>query len=245
MLRSAGSVALTLLGLAFVALWLGGYLPAVRKSVGDYKQERLMAMGFVVERIDVMGEGRLTESEVRAALGIYPGDYFFGADLARAQERTQSLPWVDRAVVRRLWPNRIVVQLIETTPYAMYQEGGTTFLTDSAGTRVAPLTPDTARLPEGLRVFTGPDAAVHAASVTETVSAFPGVWAGTEALTRYPSGRWDLHMSGGVTVRLPADAREGLAKLARIAPQERARFSVIDLRLGDRLTLTPRFDTTT
>ena len=246
MIRSALSLLLALFALAFLALWLGGYLPAVRKSVGDFKQDRLMAMGFVVERIDVMGEGRLNEADVRAAVGIYRGDYFFAADLERAQSRTESLPWVDRAVVRRLWPNRIVVQLVETTPVALYQQDGIIHLADADGALVAPLTQETARLPDGLRLFTGPDASVHAAAITEIVSAFPHVWAQTEALTRQASGRWDLHMADGQVVRLPLAApRDGVAKLARLSPEQRAPYSVIDLRLDDRITLTPRDATQT
>ena len=240
-LRSAVTVLLALFGLFFVALWLGGYLPAVRQGMADYKQDRLMAMGFVVERIDVMGEGRLNEADVRAAVGIYRGDYFFDADLVRAQERTESLPWVDRAVVRRLWPNRIVVQLVETTPVALYQQDGVVHLADADGALVAPLTPETARLPDGLRLFTGPDATLHAASITETLRGVPSVWADTTALTRHPSGRWDLHLSDALVVKLPLGREaEGARAFARLTPAQRAAYSVVDLRLPDRITLTPR-----
>ena len=76
-----------------------------------------------------MGEGRLNERDIRMAAQIQPGSYFFGVDLDAARDRTESLPWVDRAVVRRLWPNRIVVQVVETTPYALWQnEGSCIFL---------------------------------------------------------------------------------------------------------------------
>ena len=240
-LRSAVTVLLALFGLFFVALWLGGYLPAVRQGMADYKQDRLMAMGFVVERIDVMGEGRLNEADARAAVGIYRGAYFFDADLVRAQERTESLPWVDRAVVRRLWPNRIVVQLVETTPVALYQQDGQIHLADADGTLVAPLTAETARLPEGLRLFTGPDATLHAAGITETLQTVPTVWAQTEALTRHASGRWDLHMADGLVVKLPLEAEDKAARIvARMTDAQRAAYAVIDLRLTDRITLTPK-----
>ena len=38
----------------------------------------MISMGFVIERVDVMGEGRLHEADVRKALGVYAGDYLFG-----------------------------------------------------------------------------------------------------------------------------------------------------------------------
>ena len=243
-LQSAAGLSAVLGVLFFLALWLGGYLPTVRQNIADTKRDTLMSLGFTVRHIDVMGEGRLNEADIRAALGIYQGDFFFAADLQRAQDRTESLPWVDRAVVRRLWPDRIVVQLVETTPYAIIQEDGTLHLAAMDGTRVAPLQADTARLPDGLRIFTGPGAAEHAAMITAVVQEQPRIWAQTTALTRHASGRWDLHLEGGTTLRLRAgEARESLAQFARMP--RTADFAVVDLRLPDRVTLTPTPPTTT
>ncbi len=241
MIRSVASILTALFLLTFVALWLGGYLPAVRQGIADYKQDRLMAMGFVVEQIDVMGEGRLNEADVRAAIGIYQGDYFFDTDLQRAQERTESLPWVDRAVVRRLWPNRIVVQLVETTPVAFYQENGQIYLADSKGAIVAPLTEETAALPAGLRLFTGPEATQHASEISGLLEYFPTVWDQTEALTRHVSGRWDLTLEKGLVLRLPQeDASTALLRFSRIDPQALENVQIVDMRLSDRITLTPK-----
>ena len=241
LIRSTFGLLTVLFFLAFCALWLGGYLPTVRQNLVDYKQERLMAMGFVVEQIDVMGEGRLNEADVRAAIGIYHSDYFFKTDLVRAQERTESLPWVDRAVVRRLWPNRIVVQLVETTPVALYQEGGEIFLADSKGAIVAPLTAETAALPANLRLFTGPDATLHAGDIKSSLEVFPSIWAETEALTRQVSGRWDLTLKDGLVLRLPENNLDAaLSRFDRIPDDQRSRFAIIDMRLPDRVTLTPK-----
>ncbi len=245
-LNSAAGLLAALALLFFLALWLGGYLPAVKQNISDTKRNTLMSMGFTVDHIDVMGEGRLNEADVRAAVGIYHGDYFFAADLKRAQARTESLPWVDRAVVRRLWPNRIVVQLVETTPYAIYQDEGVLHLTDLDGALVAPLEADTARLPEGLRVFTGPQAAEHAAEISRVVQEQPRIWAQTTALTRHASGRWDLHLNTGLTLRLcQGQAGRSLRQFAQLSDEQVARYSVIDFRLSDRITLTPIEPTTT
>ena len=65
-----------------------------------FTQSRLVAMGFVVDRIDVVGEGRLREDDVRTALDIHRGEFLFDMDLNAAQERVESLSWVERAIVR-------------------------------------------------------------------------------------------------------------------------------------------------
>lgn len=243
MMRSVGLVVIGLLFLAFIALWLGGHLSTVRQGVNDYTRTQLMAMGFTVERIDVMGEGRLNEADVRAAVGIYEGDFFFGTDLKRAQERTESLPWVDRAVVRRLWPNRIVVQLVETTPYALYQQDAQLFVISHDGTQIAILSEDTSRLPDDLKVFTGPQAGLHASEISTMLAQVPYIWAQTDSLTRHPSGRWDVTLKDQTLLRLPLG--EELTAFRRYALVQarsdlNARYSIIDMRLSDRLTLTPR-----
>ncbi|WP_298918526.1 FtsQ-type POTRA domain-containing protein [uncultured Algimonas sp.] len=241
MVRATGSILLTFLALAFLALWLGGHLATVRDTVGDYKRDRLMAMGFTVQRIDVTGEGRLNESDVRAAVGIYEGDYFFGADLDRAQRNTESLPWVDRAVVRRLWPNRIVVQLVETTPYALYQQDGQLHLAARDGSIIAPYAAGLDHLPPGLRLFIGADAVAASGELVDTLKIHPAVWEETETLTLLPSGRWDIRLSDGVVLRLPAEGvGPALRRYAAVRKRSaRLEFAVVDLRLPDRVTLTP------
>lgn len=245
MLRTVLLIVLGLLCLIFIGLWLGGHLPTVRQDLRDFKQGRLMAMGFTVERIDVMGEGRLNEADVRAAIGIYQGDYFFGADLKRAQERTESLPWVDRAVVRRLWPNRIVVQLVETTPYALSQQDGLLFLISQDGRQIAPLSEETSRLPDGLRVFTGEEAAENAQNISIKLETIPALWSRTRSLTRHASGRWDVRLVNGTILRLPLgeEVRAFRQYQALQAQTDLERqYAIIDMRLSDRLTLTPRDD---
>ena len=108
-------------------------MPNVRQATGDFTRDRMMSMGFVIDRVDVMGEGRLHEADVRKALGVYAGDYLFGVDMEGAQARVESLSWVDRAIIRRLWPDRIVVQIIERQPYALWQDEGVVQVVDVSG----------------------------------------------------------------------------------------------------------------
>ena len=77
---------------------------------------------FTIERIHIEGDfehGNL--ASVRAnALPKLQGN-FFSLDLARAQAAFQSVPWVRRAMVQRLWPNRLAVRLEEHRVAAWWQ----------------------------------------------------------------------------------------------------------------------------
>jgi len=242
MMRFIGSIVLILCALLWLALWLGGFMPQVRQSAHDFKVNRLMSMGFVVKQVDVMGEGRLNEADVRAAIGIYPGEYFFGADLNRAQIRTESLPWVDRAVVRRLWPNRIVVQIVETEPYALWQQNGQFSLVSQTGEEITKLK-DVQSLPTGLKTLIGVDAPKHAQIIETKLKAYPNISTRTQSLVHMRNNRWDLYLDGGVQVKLPdtkiALALERLSTLQTRTQILDRELAIIDLRLPDRIGLRP------
>jgi len=224
----------------FIALWLGGFLPAMSQKLDTWKVERLMAMGFVVEQVDVMGEGRLSERDIRAAVQIHQGSYFFGVDLETTRDRVESLPWVDRAVVRRLWPNRIVVQVVETKPYALWQNDGELYLLSDAGKSIVPVS-QAKSVPQNLKTYIGEAAPASLIEIEAALKPYDDIWERVENLVQFPSGRWDLHMKHDILVRLPTknveQALDHLAKLDRETFILSRQIGVIDLRLEDRIGL--------
>jgi len=227
-------IIVTFFVLIFLGLWLGGYLPKVMSSLNTWKVERLMAAGFVVEQVDVMGEGRLNERDIRLAAQIQRGSYFFGVDLDAVRDRTENLPWVDRAVVRRLWPNRIVVQVVETTPYAMWQKEGELHLLAKSGEPIVPVK-DALSIPPALKTYIGPNAPMQAKVIEAKLIEYDDIWSRVESLVQFPSGRWDLHMNNEIVVRLPVENVD--AAVSRLAALDRETFilsrelGAIDLRL--------------
>ena len=231
----------TLLLVVFLGIWLGGFLPNVMQASDNFKRNRLMSMGFVIERIDVMGEGRLREEDVRRALGVYAGDYLFGIDMEGAQQRVESLSWVDRAVVRRLWPDRIVVQIIERQPYALWQHEGEIKVVDAKGTAI---TDANARNYTQLTLFVGENAGEQAASIRQIMGEFPQISPRVESFVNVSDSRWDMILDeGAVRVMLPEAAmRKALRQLQTLQTQTQIldrTIETIDMRLPDRLTLSP------
>lgn len=243
MMRFLVRVLGTFLVLIFIALWLGGFLPAIKDNANAWKVERLMAMGFVVEQVDVMGEGRLNERDIRTAVQIQRGSYFFGVDLEAARARTESLPWVDRAVVRRLWPNRIVVQVVETTPYALWQNEGELHLLSDSGEAIVPVS-QAASIPAGLKTYVGEAAPKDVHTIETAIKSYPAIWNRVESLVQFPSGRWDLHMKNTTIIRLPETRLK--TAMNRLVSLDRETFilsrdvGIIDMRLDDRISLTAK-----
>lgn len=53
--------------------------------------------------------------------------------LAKRRGQIEALPWVERATVRRVLPNRVQVQIVERSPIAFLRDGSDLFLVDKQG----------------------------------------------------------------------------------------------------------------
>ncbi len=238
-LATAG-VALTL-SIFTGALWLGGYMPTLQASGANFTKQRLMNMGFVVKYVDVVGEGRISEPQVRAALGVQAGDYLFDMDITNAQARVQSLSWVENAVVRRLWPNRVVVHINERRPFAMWQDNGKFNIVDPNGVTIsAANSSDFYQLP----MIVGKGAEKQAHGFLKILSTFDAVQNRMESIVYVSERRWDVILNGsGLRIMLPEEnPQAALQNLAiyhekyNILDRDLER---IDMRVKGRLFLRP------
>jgi len=241
MLRFMLSLFLIIASIVFVALWLAGLLPNAQQSGRDVVKNRLMTMGFVVEHVDVLGEGAISENDVVRALGISGGDYLFATDLKAAQNRIEDITWVERAVVRRLWPNRIVVQIIERKPYALWQNNDNFYLVDQSGSVISAAS---LSAHPGLPLIVGAEAPENYAEFQAKLAKLSTINGRVSALVHHNTGRWDLVLNdGALRVKLPAERPEAaLSHLYRLQITHRVmdrNISEIDLRLPDRITLLP------
>ena len=78
-----------------------------------------------VRSVQLQGEFRhLQRDSVQNVVAPLTRDGFFALNVARIQEQLGRLPWVDRVSVRRVWPDRLQIQLHEQRPVARWGERG-------------------------------------------------------------------------------------------------------------------------
>ena len=241
MRRLVLSIVLILSALIYVALWMGGHLPTVKSNINSFTQNRLMSMGFVVKDIDVVGEGRIRERDVRAVLGVHEGQYFFEADLKGAQERIKGLNWVDTVVVRRLWPNRIVVEIIERDVFAVLQHNQQLALIDASGAIIEDAALDGfTQLPH----FIGENIGAEGRVLLTELSQYPVLSQRFTTFRRVGDRRWDLiDMDANMVVKLPVgDIKPSLNDLTRYHQETQwldRQISIIDMRVAGRISVRP------
>ena len=78
-----------------------------------------------ISKIRIKGEMKyVTEAMLQKSItGLLNGG-FFNTDVEKIQQAVESLPWVERASVRRVWPETLFIQVIEQQPVAKWVAGG-------------------------------------------------------------------------------------------------------------------------
>lgn len=167
------------------------------------------------------GLQRVDADKLRAAVLPFAQRGFFAVRLADAQAAVARLPWVERAEVRKRWPDILEVHVVEHKPFALW---GKDRLLSERG-RLFPA--KGVVVPEGLPQLAGPDARVAevVALYNESRVLFASSGNDVRTLELDRRGSWSLTLGDGTAsigtqvVVGRSDARPRLARFARLLPQ--------------------------
>ena len=103
----------------FSANLLGGLAVVALCAAAAHWLARLPAFAF--KAIQIEGDvQRNSVATIRANAGPRLAGQFFSIDLAKSRAAFEAVPWVRHAVVRKVWPDRLAVQLEEHRPQALW-----------------------------------------------------------------------------------------------------------------------------
>lgn len=237
------AVVATGLALLVAATWVWHNGAAQRLVTGAHVRliHASAGIGFEIRGVFVVGRKRTPREQLIAALGADRGAPILALDLDAARRRMLALPWVRSVSIERLLPDTVVVRLIEREPIALWQQDGVFALLDDGGEVIADA--PTAQFAD-LIVVVGGDAPPHTAALLGLLAAEPELQPLVKAAVRIGGRRWDLHIEGGLEVRLPADdPAQAWHQLARYQRQHRLLekgLETVDMRLADRLIVRRR-----
>jgi cell division protein FtsQ len=146
---------------------------------------------------------------------------FFSIDLEAARAAFEQVPWVRRAVVRRVWPNRLVVTLEEHEAAALWQGEGqrTERLVNAQGEVFAAPLRDVAQ--QELPTLAGPADAQSAqmlAMLRRLGDSLAPIEQKVELLRLSSRGSWQAELAGGAKLEMGRGADdEVLARVDRLA----------------------------
>jgi cell division protein FtsQ len=186
----------------------------------------------------VTGEFRqVSDLRVRSVVLPRVQHGFFAVDLDRLRAELGALPWVKSVEVRKRWPDRIEVSIVEYRPLARWGEGR--MLSENGELFPAPK-----GLGRRLPLFVGPDARAqdmidfHA----QARPLFLGSGLQVSEVRLSARGSWSLLLSDGTTVEVGRnDTQQRLERFARLLPRlgrgEARRLARADLRYTNGFAL--------
>jgi cell division protein FtsQ len=229
------------LGIVFGALGYGtirgGHMPVVNEFATEVGDRVAHFAGFEIAEADVRGHNRLRREQILAAAGITPHTsvVLLNADVARDKLKTN--PWIENAVVRKFYPNRIEIEVTEREAFALWQRDGKLAIVSRDGTVLE----EVKDRPEKLPLVVGAGAAKAAHDFLTVLDRFPAIKAEVYGAVYVAERRWNLRMTNGVDVRLPEQnlivAFEALTKLSRDQKIFLRDIEMVDLRIPGQVVV--------
>lgn len=165
-------------------------------------------------------------------------------DVGGIRARLLQFGWVKDARVSRRLPDTLVIDIVERTPAALWQNKGQLALIDGDGV-VLDRVPVT-KMPD-LPLLIGPGANAHSRHLDRLMGSVPTLKPQLASATWVGGRRWDLNFQSGETVALPEGTSAAQASLQKFAKLDRSSGLLgrglvrIDLRVpGKMIVRLPR-----
>jgi cell division protein FtsQ len=222
---AAGFFAIT----AVTGMVLGGHSLTVASALTAW-------CGLAIDRVEIKGQSETSEVDVlgKLALGDYPS--MVTLDVTGARERIESLPWVQQATLRKVYPDTLRIEIDERMPYAVWQHGAVFSLIEPNG-RIISNRVD-ARY-AGLPLVAGEGADKRVGEFVALIDEFPSLKPRVKAGVLVSNRRWNVVLDNGVEIMLPAeDPADALIQAVALDDGHGVfsrEIAAIDMRLPSRL----------
>ena len=219
-----------------VGWYTGGHHETMRQIHGGFRDILARGVGFPIRNVDVTGVKELTKEEILTASGMTPSGSLLFLDVNDVRARVKALPLVAEASIRKLYPDRVTVTIVEREPFALWQHDGVVNVVSVDGTII-----DALRDKRYLRLphVVGPGARLRVKEYAEILDGVPEMRAQIRAGVLVSERRWTLKMINGVDVKLPevdpTSALRQLAKLDRESQVLSKDIIAVDMRLPGRI----------
>ncbi|MCP4384329.1 MAG: cell division protein FtsQ/DivIB [Hyphomicrobiales bacterium] len=192
--------------------------------------------GLAIDEVEISGQSETSEVDVLEALAIEPHPSIVTLDALAARVRLETLPWIERATIRKLYPDTLQVAIVEREPYALWQHETAVSLVDKAG-RI--ITEHVGGRYVALPMVVGEGAAAEARSYVSLLEEFPSLQPRVRAGVLVAGRRWNVVLKNGVEIMLPEED-PGSALIQVVALDDghgilSREIAAVDLRLPNRL----------
>jgi cell division protein FtsQ len=214
----------------------GGHYEAFVAAEGAPADVIAKAFGFGIDAVTIAGQSELSEANILAAAGIGPRNSLAFLEVAKVRERLRNLPLVKEASVTKLYPNRLLIEIEERQPFALWQTGGIVNVVAADGMALDAMRDQRfAHLPFVVGSGANKKLGEYLALLEAAGELRDKIRAGMLVSERH----WTLKTTNGIDILLPeTDPAAAVARLAQLQLQSRILDKDVislDLRQPDRL----------
>lgn len=207
-----GLFVLAIVGVALVAL-------DVPAKIGRAAGEAVGNAGFRVKSVDVQGIKRMDPRPVYEIALDQKTTAMPLVDVTDIRKRLLEFGWVKDARVSRRFPDTLVIDIVERTPAALWQDEDRLTLIDAEGV-VLDRVP-VAQMPD-LPLLIGPGANGQAVRLDRLLAKVPSLKAQLVSATWVGKRRWDLTFQSGEVLMLPEGEGPASTSLVRFAKMDQS-----------------------
>lgn len=206
------------IGLAGV-LVLGAEVTGVTAKIHEEWAQAVGRAGFQVKKVEVVGADRIDRLKVYDIALAQKDRSMAAVELDDVRRDLMQYGWIKDARVSRRLPDTLVVDIVERTPAAIWQNDGRLSLIDDSGVVLEPVT--VATMPD-LPLVIGPNANRRAQDLDALLAEASSLKELLAGATWVGNRRWDLRFRSGETLSLPEGDVEAKAALAKFAHMDGA-----------------------
>ena len=200
--------------------------------------EAIGRAGFTVKRVDVVGLKNMDSAPVYRIALDQRSMAMPLVDVEGIRQQLLRYGWVKDARVSRRLPDTLVVDIVERTPAALWQDRERLALIDSDGVVIdrVPVT----QMPE-LPLLVGPGANLQGRELNALLAAAPTLKPQLVSATWVAGRRWDLQLQTAESIALPEGEQAAKSALAKFADLDKSTGLVgrgllrFDLRLPGKM----------
>ena len=229
--------ALALIGIATAGgIAVGGQYQNFTLRYGGFGDVIARTAGFGISEVSIAGNKELTAAEVIAATGITGANSLPFLDVATVQERLKAVALIGSVSVRKLFPDKLALTIVERVPFGLWQTDGNVHLVSADGTVIDEMRDQRfVRLP----FVVGKSANKRVTEFAEILDSVPEFKDRIRAGTLVSERRWTLKLRNGVDVKLPesrpSDALKALVRLDQDFNVLGKDILTVDLRVPGRV----------
>ncbi len=194
---------------------------------------------FEIKHIKVIDSQQSKETDIREKISNL-SDNLLLLDKQILQNEIEQVPWVKRANIKKIFPNKIQVQVIENDPYAIFLNEGIPFLIDLDGTIITQISDQS--IDTSMIQILGEKANENLESLIKSINIhFPELLNDIKSLEYIELRRWNMKLRRDLKIKFPDEKiDQSIINLKRLFVEQNVSESniiEIDLRIHGRASV--------